>query len=60
MADDSFDETAKSLSNSAAEQKAIVKADNKFYWSKRKLIDENAIYRKYLPNDKTNGGAENE
>ncbi len=57
-ANDAFDKTAKNLSNSVAEQKAIVKADNKFYWGKKNLIDVNTIYQEYLPNYKTKGGSE--
>lgn len=57
----SLDETAKSLSGSATEQEAIVKAKNKFWYERNlllfgdgKKIQVNAIYRDYL--SETKGG----
>lgn len=54
-AEDAFTKTINNLSNSVAEQKAIVKADKKFYWEKKKLFDENSNYRELLPSYKTKG-----
>lgn len=52
-----FDETANSLNGAATEQKAIVEAESAFYKTRAKLINQNAIYRDYLPNYKTKGGS---
>lgn len=56
MAKYAFDKTANSLSGSAAEQKAIVKAENSFYYERRKILNNNSIYREFLSDDKTKKG----
>ena len=53
-----FNDTANSLSGSAAEQKAIVGGESLFYRMRAKLLKENSKYREYLPNYKTKGGSE--
>lgn len=54
-AKDVFNQTANSLSGSAVEQKAIAKADSKFRWKIKELLDANSIYRELLPKYKTKG-----
>lgn len=45
-----FEETINGLSGSVAEQKAMVKANRKFYWEKKNLLDTNSTYREFLQN----------
>lgn len=52
----SLDETAKSLSGSATEQEAIVKAKNKFWYEKSVVVKENPQFKFYLSENK--GGEE--
>ncbi len=57
-AKDSFNQTSKTLSGSAAELKAVVNAQGLFNGLRGKLLKTNSIYQELLPNYKTKGGSE--
>ncbi len=57
-AKESFSQTARTLSGSATELKAVVNAQGLFNGLRGKLLKTNSIYQELLPNYKTKGGSE--
>ncbi len=55
-AKEALQETLRSLSGSAIEQKARVEAEKSFYNGRKKLLNKNPKYKELLPKHKTHGG----
>ncbi|MDQ3635241.1 MAG: type I-E CRISPR-associated protein Cse1/CasA [Acidobacteriota bacterium] len=58
IAEKGFEKTADSLSGSATEQKAIVKAEGLFFGLIKKYLNNNSTHKDYFPKYKTKGGEE--